>query len=95
MCPCPKDNGIIVPDLCAVSDKSASYHKNAKIGENSADHNLRNMLIRKMSNKYNYTLLINIKPEYVSSINLKYIYGDKKNLFNLSDDLWKGATYWQ
>ena len=95
MCPCPKDNGIIVPDLCAVSDISASYHKNAKIGENSADHNLRNMLIRKMSNKYNYTLLINIKPEYVSSINLKYIYGDKKNLFNLSDDLWKGATYWQ
>ena len=48
-----------------------------------------------MSLKYNFTRLISIKPNYVSNISKKYIYGDKKPLFDVSDDLWKGSLYWQ
>ena len=51
-CPCPKENDIISPDLCAVSDISAINHINAQIGNLSAGHNLRTKLIKKMSNKY-------------------------------------------
>ena len=94
-CPCPKDNDIIIPDLCAVSDESALNHIDAKIGENKVSHNIRNILMRKMTNKYNYPLLNSIKPEYVSKMHLIYVYGNKRPLFNLSDDLWKGAAYWQ
>ena len=94
-CPCPKNNNLIVPDLCAVSDKSALNHIDAQIGNHSAGHDLRVKLIREMSNKYDYTRLISIKPDYVSKINTMYIYGDKQPLFNLSDDLWKGALSWQ
>jgi len=94
-CPCPKDNNIISPDLCAVSDITAIDHIDAQIGNHSAKHNLRTKLIRKMSNKYNYTRLIAIKPDYVSKINKIYVYGDKYPLFNLTDHLWKGAMSWQ
>ena len=94
-CPCPKDNDIIIPDLCAVSDESALNHIDAKIGENKVSHNIRNILMRKMTNKYNYPLLNSIKPEYVSKMHRIYVYGNKRPLFNLSDDLWKGAAYWQ
>ena len=94
-CPCPKNNNIIIPDLCAVSDESALNHSDAMIGENNVSHNIRNILMRKMTNKYNYPLLNSIKPEYVSKIHIKYKYGNKRPLFNLSDDLWKGAAYWQ
>lgn len=51
--------------------------------------------MRKMTKKYNYQLLSAIKPEYVSNINRKYFYGDKRPLFNLSDNLWNGSLYWQ
>ena len=94
-CPCPKNNNIIIPDLCAVSDESALNHSDAMIGENNVSHNIRNILMRKMTNKYNYPLLNSIKPEYVSKIHIKYKYGNKRPLFNLSDDLWKGAAYCQ
>jgi len=94
-CPCPKDNNIIVPDFCAVSDISAKFHINATVGNLSAGHNLRTRLIKKMSNIYNYSRLIITKPNYVSSIPGKYVYGDKKPLFNLSDNLWKDALFWQ
>ena len=93
-CPCPKDNNIISPDLCAVSEISAINHINAIIGNHSTGHNLRSQLIRKMANKYNYTRLIAIKPDYVSKIKKMYIIGDKHQLFNLSDYLWKGAMAW-
>ena len=94
-CPCPKGNSIIVPDFCAVSDDSALNHIDATIGEHKVSHNIRNILMRKMTNKYNYSLLNSIKPEYVDNIHLKYVYGNKRPLFNLSDELWKGAAYWQ
>ena len=45
--------------------------------------------------KYNYTTLIKIKPDYVNSLSTKFIYGKKKKFFNLSDNLWKDALFWQ
>ena len=94
-CPCPKENNIIIPDLCASSDISAKHHIDAAIGNHSSSHDIRIKLIKEMSLKYNFTRLISIKPNYVSNISNKYIYGNKRPLFNVSDDLWKGSLYWQ
>ena len=94
-CPCPKDNNLIIPEFCAVSDVSARHHIDAKFGNLSSSHELRTTLIKKMSIKYNFTRLISVKPEYVRNIHKKYVYGNNRPLFNLSDDLWKGALYWQ
>ena len=94
-CPCPKKNSLIVPDFCAVTDLSSDFHMNAQIGNQSIKHNIRSICMRKMTKKYNYQLLSAIKPEYVSNINRKYFYGDKRPLFNLSDNLWNGSLYWQ
>ena len=94
-CPCPKNNSLIIPDYCAVSDLSAKHHMNATIGNQSSGHNLRTRLIKKIAMRYKYKRLISTKPKYVESIHKKYIYGDKKPLFNLSDSLWKGSLFWQ
>ena len=94
-CLCPKNNTLIIPDLCAASGVSCVYHVNAIIGNHTSLPKERSMIRRNIANKYNYTCLANIKPEYVSNISKKYIYGIKRNLFNLTDDLWKHALFWQ
>ena len=94
-CPCPKNNNLIIPDLCAASGSSCTHHVNAIIGNHTSLPKERSKIRRNIANKYNYTCLVNIKPEYVSNISKKYIYGIKRNLFNLTDDLWKHALFWQ
>ena len=91
-CPCPEKN-IIIPDMCAASDKSASIHEVAKIGEAKISHLIRRKLMEEIIKKINYTRLIISKPEYVENIHKKYVYGDK--IFNLNSILWKNALYWQ
>ena len=91
-CPCPGGNPI-EPDLCAASDKSATKHESAKLGDSKVSDNIRTKLIKEITNKYNYKLLIMSNPEYVKNIHKKYLYGDK--FFNLTDDLWKDVLFWQ
>ena len=92
-CPCPQGNYSIVPDLCAASDKSASFHEDAKIGNSSATHLLRNELIRKTSIQFKYDPLIFHNHDYVNNIYKKFVYGN--SLFDLKDPLWKDVLYWQ
>ena len=91
-CPCPEIPPII-PDMCAVSEKSANNHENAKIGNSSASHDIRIKLMREITQYYNYTRLNLTKPDYVENIHKKFVYGD--NLFNISDIMWKDALFWQ
>ena len=91
-CPCPEGNPI-VPDLCAASDKSAAKHESAKLGDSKISGNIRMKLIKEITNKFNYQLLILSNPNYAKNIKKKYFYSDK--FFNLSDNLWKEALFWQ
>ena len=93
-CPCPK--GLpIVPDMCAVSDKSADAHIDAKVGKSDITH-LRTDIIRETAIKYNYQLLISSDKEYVENIPNKFVFGNlEKPLFNLNDSLWNDALFWQ
>ena len=91
-CPCPEGNPII-PDFCAASDISAIKHESPSIGKLIINSDIRRKLIKEIANKFNYQPLIFSKPIYVKNIHKKYFYGDK--FFNLSDDLWKDALYWQ
>ena len=90
-CPCPEGN-LILPDLCAASDRSSRVHHDAKIGNSKASHKIRHDLYIEYIRKYNFPLLNLTKPEYVKSIYKKYIFGDR--LFDLSDSIWKSAKAW-
>ena len=90
-CPCPEGNPI-APDMCSASDKSALAHENAKIGQSIISHDIRKNLIKEIIEKYHFQRMIYSKPDYVKSIRKKFIAG--KNLFNLSDPLWKNVLLW-
>ena len=94
-CPCP--NGIpIAPDLCASTDKSSLQHINARVGNSIIIHNIRKKIMKQIATKFNYQILMSLKQEYVKNISSKFVYGNLKNpLFNLSDNLWKDALFWQ
>ena len=91
-CPCPRD-GPIVPDMCAASHKSASKHDDAKVGNKNIKTRTRYILIKEITNKFNYQRLVYTKPDYVNNISKIYVYGN--NFFNLSDPMWNKALYWQ
>jgi UDP-N-acetylglucosamine 2-epimerase (non-hydrolysing) len=92
-CPCPSGGIPIVPDMCASSDISSIQHTNAKIGNSIISHNIRNIIMKETSNKFNYTRLIKSNLEYVKNISKKFIFG--KSLFNLSDLRWNDVFLWQ
>ena len=91
-CPCPEGDPI-VPDLCAASDKSAILHESAKLGDSKISANIRMKLIKEITNKFNYQLLIKSNPDYIKNIRKKYFYSNK--IFNLKDDIWKEVLFWQ
>ena len=91
-CPCPEGNPV-VPDMCAATDKTAAKHEEAIFGNSTAAHKKRKNFIIEITKKFNYTLLVYIKPKYVYSIHKKFIVG--KNHFNLTDPLWKDTLLWQ
>jgi hypothetical protein len=91
-CPCPQGNPI-APDLCAASHISASKHENAKVGDKNVTTYMRKVLIKEITNKFNFQRLIYTKPGYVNSIYRKYAYGNK--FFNLSEPMWDDVLYWQ
>jgi len=90
-CPCQKGK-LINPDLCAASDKSAGKHKNSILGNSEVKHNIRLKIRKQTISKYNYKPLIFSNPNIIKNIKKKFIFG--KNLFNLSDPLWKDALFW-
>ena len=90
-CPCPEEIPMI-PDMCSASDKIALIHDNAIVLNSVFSHELRGSLIKQIIEKYNYQQLIFSKPEYVKSIRKKFKVG--KNLFNLSDPIWKNVLFW-
>ena len=94
-CPCPK--GIpVVPDLCASSDKSSIKHINARVGNSNIIHNVRQKTMKEIANKFNYKILKSLNQEYVKNISKKFVYGNLENpLFNLSENFWKDALFWQ
>ena len=49
-CPCPKDDNLIVPDLCAASEVSSVKHQNAIIGDHISKPDERSSIRRKMAN---------------------------------------------
>lgn len=59
--------------MCASSDISSIQHTNAKIGNSIISHNIRKIIMKETSNKFNYTRLIKSNLEYVKNIS--------KNLF--------------
>ena len=91
-CPCPEKD-LIIPDLCAASDKSALKHENAKVGNSIISHKIRRRLIKEIIKKFKFQRLIFTKPNYVKNMYKKYIIKDR--LFNLNDTLWKDSLYWQ
>ena len=91
-CPCPK-NKLILPDMCAASDKSAHKHENAKVGDSIINHKIRSSLIKEIIEKFNYQRLIITKPNYVKNIHKKYITRNK--IFILNDTIWKDTLYWK
>ena len=94
-CPCPKDNPVN-PDLCAASDRSAKYHSNSMIGKKTVDHGIRSKLIKDISNHLKYKPMLFSDSKALDKINDKFIIGNRIHpLFNLSDDLWKNALFWQ
>ena len=52
-CPCPEGNPIN-PDLCAASDKSSRSHKNAKFGNSSITHRIRQKLYKELTEKFKF-----------------------------------------
>ena len=96
-CPCPEGK-LINPDLCAASHKSAIYHSNSIIGKTHIknDYSIRAKLIKLTCEKFNYTPLLILDPKIDEKIRNKYKYGNDKNpLFNISDNLWDNALFWQ
>ena len=90
-CPCPEEFPIS-PDMCSASDKIAHIHENATLLNSVVTHDIRQNLIKQIIEKYNYQRLVFSKPEYVKSISKKF--KARKNLFNLSDHLWKNVLFW-
>ena len=94
-CPCPTNNPVN-PDLCAASDNSAIIHSNSKIGGKTIDHSIRSKLIKDISIQLNYKPLLFWDSNALNKINDKFIFGNGIHpLFNLSDNLWKNALFWQ
>ena len=94
-CPCPEGK-LIIPDLCAASDKSSSVHEDAKLENIRITHNIRSKIMKETAIKYNYQLLIFSKPKYVKSIHKKFVFGNSKNpIFNLSEIIWKDIIFFQ
>ena len=79
--------------MCAASHKSASKHDDAKVGNKNIKTRTRDILIKEITNKFNYQRLVYTKPDYVNNISKIYVYGN--NFFNLSDPMWNKALYWQ
>ena len=75
------------------SHKSASKHDDAKVGNKNIKTRTRYILIKEITNKFNYQRLVYTKPDYVNNISKIYVYGN--NFFNLSDPMWNKALYWQ
>lgn len=93
-CPCPKKN-LINPELCAASDVSAIYHINSIIGK-KLFNNSRAQIIKDIVNYINYKPLILSEPNIMEKINNKFVFGNAENpLFDLSDNLWDHALFWQ
>ena len=94
-CPCQKGH-LIIPDLCAASDKSANNHDNSKIGNSfGKDYLIRANVIKQIVAKFNYKPLIISNPKIENDIKNKYIFGnDTYPLFNLVDPLWNNALFW-
>ena len=95
-CPCPKGEPI-VPDMCAASDKSSIKHENAKIGNSTISVRIRMKIMEKTIAKFNYQLLKFSKPEYINNLEQKFVFKDStiNPIFNLSEDMWKNALFWQ
>ena len=91
-CPCPEANITIIPDLCAASDRSSRFHQNAKIGNSTILHNIRQKIIKEIIEKFHYQRLNVTKPEYVQNLDKKYMFGN--NFFDLKDSYWKDALVW-
>ena len=92
-CPCPPKGILIIPDMCAASDINADQHIDAKIGNSTIGHNIRNKIMKETSNKYNYILLTKSNPIYVKNMSKKFVFGN--SLFNLSDLRWNDVNFWQ
>ena len=94
-CPCPKDHPII-PDLCSASDQSAIIHINSTIGKKTVHGSSREKLIKDISIHLKYKPMLFWDSKALDKINDKFIFGNETHsLFNLSDNLWKNALYWQ
>ena len=94
-CPCPKDKPV-KPDLCAASDTSAINHSNGIIGKQKTNYYLRLKLMKAISIHLNFKSLLFRDSKALIKINNKFIFGNRTHpLFNLSDNLWKNALFWQ
>ena len=95
-CPCHKGE-VIIPDLCAASDKSAIVHDYSKLGNSLVnDFPVREAVIKQTAATFNYKPLIFSNPNIADDINSKYIYGNETHpLFNLIDPLWNDVLFWQ
>ena len=91
-CPCPEKD-LIIPDMCAVSDKSALIHENAKVGDSIIFPKIRRKLIKELIKRFKYPQLIITKPDYVKNMYKIYIISDK--LFTLNDSIWESSLSWQ
>ena len=91
-CPCPEKD-LIIPDMCAVFDKSALIHENAKVGDSIIFPKIRRKLIKELIKRFKYPQLIITKPDYVKNMYKKYIISDK--LFTLNDSIWESSLSWQ
>ena len=79
--------------MCAVSDKSALIHENAKVGDSLIFPKIRRKLIKELIKRFKYPQLIITKPDYVKNMYKKYIIRDK--LFILNDSIWEDSLSWQ
>ena len=91
-CPCPEKD-LIIPDMCAVSEKSALKHENAIVGDSLIIPEIRRKLIKEIIKRFKYKRLIITKPDYVKNMYKKYIIRDK--LFILNDSIWEDSLFWQ
>ena len=79
--------------MCAVSHRTSDSHVDAKLGDKIISKSIRAKLMREITEKFNYQLLIRTKPEYVQNLNKKFFYG--YNFFKIDDEYWRDALYWQ